>query len=98
MASLDRLARGLLLTELVSGMALTLKYFFKKKVTLNYPFERGPLGPRFKGSTRCAAIPMARNAASPASSAKRSAPPRPSPSRPSRARTDPAAPRATTST
>jgi NADH-quinone oxidoreductase subunit I len=49
MASLDRVARSLLLTELVSGMALTLKYFFKKKATLNYPYERGPLGPRFKG-------------------------------------------------
>ena len=49
MASLDRVARSLLLTEIVSGMALTLKYFFKKKVTLNYPYERGPLGPRFKG-------------------------------------------------
>ncbi len=49
MASLDRVARSLLLTEIVSGMALTLKYFFKKKVTLNSPYERGPLGPRFKG-------------------------------------------------
>ena len=49
MASLDRVARSLLLTEIVSGMALTLKYFFKKKATLNYPYERGPLGPRFKG-------------------------------------------------
>ncbi|MBM3587257.1 MAG: NADH-quinone oxidoreductase subunit NuoI [Alphaproteobacteria bacterium] len=49
MTSLDRVARSLLLWEIVSGMALTLKYFFKKKVTLNYPYERGPLGPRFKG-------------------------------------------------
>ena len=49
MASLDRVARSLLLTEIVSGMARTLKYFFKKKVTLNYPYERGPLGQRFKG-------------------------------------------------
>ena len=36
-SSLDRAAKSLLLSELVSGMALTLKYFFKKKVTLNYP-------------------------------------------------------------
>ena len=49
MATLDRVARSLLLAELVSGLTLTLKYFFKKKATLNYPFERGPLGPRFKG-------------------------------------------------
>ena len=49
MASLDRAARSLLLSELVSGMALTLKYFFKPKVTINYPYEKGPLSPRFKG-------------------------------------------------
>ncbi|WP_149537359.1 NADH-quinone oxidoreductase subunit NuoI [Siccirubricoccus phaeus] len=49
MATLDRLARGLLLSELVSGMALTLKYFFRPKVTINYPYEKGPLSPRFKG-------------------------------------------------
>jgi len=40
---------ALLLAELISGMALTLKYFFKPKVTINYPFEKGPLSPRFRG-------------------------------------------------
>ena len=30
-------------------MWLTLKYFFKPKVTLNYPYEKGPLSPRFRG-------------------------------------------------
>ncbi|HMB75754.1 MAG TPA: NADH-quinone oxidoreductase subunit NuoI [Kiloniellaceae bacterium] len=49
MASLDRSARTILLAELVSGMWLTLKYFFKPKVTLNYPYEKGPLSPRFRG-------------------------------------------------
>ncbi|MCI0752796.1 NADH-quinone oxidoreductase subunit NuoI [Teichococcus vastitatis] len=49
MASLDRMARSLLLTELVSGMALTLKYFFSKKSTINYPYEKTALSPRFKG-------------------------------------------------
>jgi NADH-quinone oxidoreductase subunit I len=49
MATLDRVARSLLLSELVSGMALTLKYFFKPKVTINYPYEKGPISPRFKG-------------------------------------------------
>ena len=41
--------RALLLVELISGMALTLKYFFKPNVTINYPFEKGPLSPRFRG-------------------------------------------------
>ena len=49
MAFLDRTARGLLLIEIVRGMWLTLRYFFKGKVTLNYPYEKGPLSPRFRG-------------------------------------------------
>jgi NADH-quinone oxidoreductase subunit I len=38
-----------LLGELCSGMFLTLKYMFKKPVTINYPFEKGKLSPRFRG-------------------------------------------------
>jgi NADH-quinone oxidoreductase subunit I len=49
MAFLDRTARSLLLGELVSGMSLTLSYFFRPKVTINYPYEKGPISPRFKG-------------------------------------------------
>jgi NADH-quinone oxidoreductase subunit I len=49
MIFLDRIARSFLLSELVSGMALTLRYFFRPKVTINYPHEKGPLSPRFKG-------------------------------------------------
>ena len=49
MASLDRAARSLLLGELLSGMWLTLKYFFRPKVTLNYPHEKGTISARFKG-------------------------------------------------
>ena len=39
----------LLLTEIARGMYLTFKYMFKKKATLNYPYEKGPLSPRFRG-------------------------------------------------
>jgi len=35
--------------ELLKGLALTLKYFFKAKVTLNYPYEKGKISPRFRG-------------------------------------------------
>ena len=45
----DRKIHNLLLVELISGMWLTLKYMFKPKVTLNYPYEKGPLSPRFRG-------------------------------------------------
>ncbi|MBI2707903.1 MAG: NADH-quinone oxidoreductase subunit NuoI [Proteobacteria bacterium] len=38
------------LTELCSGLFLTLKYMLvKKKVTLAYPYEKGTLSPRFRG-------------------------------------------------
>ncbi len=49
MAFLDRGARTALLGELVQGLWLTLKYMFKEPVTVNYPFEKGPLSPRFRG-------------------------------------------------
>ncbi|MDN5247924.1 MAG: NADH-quinone oxidoreductase subunit NuoI [Wolbachia endosymbiont of Tyrophagus putrescentiae] len=35
--------------ELIKGFAITLKYMFKPKVTLNYPMEKGPLSTRFRG-------------------------------------------------
>jgi NADH-quinone oxidoreductase subunit I len=49
MASLDRVARSLLLSELVSGMALTLKYFFKKKVTFELPVRDAARSPALQG-------------------------------------------------
>ena len=39
----------IVLGELCSGMILTLRYMFKKPVTINYPFEKGKLSPRFRG-------------------------------------------------
>jgi NADH-quinone oxidoreductase subunit I len=57
MASLDRTARAFLLSELVVGFALTLKYMFKPKVTVNYPYEKGPL--RYpNGEERCIACKL----------------------------------------
>ena len=39
----------LLLTELVKAFALTMRYFFTPKPTINYPFEKGHVSPRFRG-------------------------------------------------
>ena len=41
--------RSFLLLELGKGLFLTLMYFFKPKVTINYPYEKGSLSPRFRG-------------------------------------------------
>ena len=49
MIALDRVARSFLWRELISGFGLTLRYMFRRKVTLNYPYEKGPLSPRFRG-------------------------------------------------
>ena len=49
MAYLDRTARSLLLGELLAGLGLTLRYFFRPKATINYPYERTPISARFRG-------------------------------------------------
>lgn len=41
--------KSFVLFEIVQGMMLTLRYFFKPKVTINYPYEKSKLSPRFKG-------------------------------------------------
>ncbi len=49
MGWLARTAKTWLLWELVRGMMLTGKYLFRKKITVEYPEERTPLSPRFRG-------------------------------------------------
>ena len=44
-----RAAKYFLLQDFWVGMKLGLKYFFAPKATLNYPHEKGPLSPRFRG-------------------------------------------------
>ena len=46
---LDRAAKSLFLMEFVTGFVLAMRYFFRPKATLNYPFEKGPISPRFRG-------------------------------------------------
>jgi len=41
--------RAFLLFEIIKGLCLTLRYMFRTKVTINYPHEKGPLSPRFRG-------------------------------------------------
>ena len=44
-----QLIKSFTLWEFVKAHALTLKYFFKTKATINYPFEKNPISPRFRG-------------------------------------------------
>jgi NADH-quinone oxidoreductase subunit I len=49
MTILGRVGRSLLLSELIAGLGLTFRYLFRPRVTINYPYEKGPLSPRFRG-------------------------------------------------
>ncbi len=44
-----RLVDSFTLKELAQGMAVTLKHFFKPNITIQYPEERTPISPRFRG-------------------------------------------------
>ena len=43
---LDQPIRALFLREFVSAFFLSMRYFFRAKATINYPFEKGPVSPR----------------------------------------------------
>ena len=47
--NLPHLIKSFTLWEFLKAHWLTLKYFFKAKATINYPFEKNPLSPRFRG-------------------------------------------------
>ncbi len=49
MAGLSRYLKSLTLIELLRGLGLTGRYFFKPKVTVRYPEEKTPQSPRFRG-------------------------------------------------
>ncbi|GAA6142039.1 NADH-quinone oxidoreductase subunit NuoI [Hydrogenophaga sp. 5NK40-0174] len=47
--SLRDFFKSFMLWELGKGMALTGRYLFRKKVTIQFPEEKTPLSPRFRG-------------------------------------------------
>ena len=38
-----------MIRPLITGFMTTFRHMFKPKVTVNYPYEKGPLSPRFRG-------------------------------------------------
>lgn len=48
MDALQRL-KSFILIDILQGFWVTLRYFFKRKVTIDYPYEKGRLNPRFRG-------------------------------------------------
>ncbi|MDI7774464.1 NADH-quinone oxidoreductase subunit NuoI [Asticcacaulis sp. EMRT-3] len=49
---MSRIVQGFkaaLLMDFVGATGLAVKYMLKPKATINYPFEKGPISPRFRG-------------------------------------------------
>jgi len=49
MSAFVRFIKSLFLLELLGGMWVTGRYFFGRKITVQYPEERAPQSPRFRG-------------------------------------------------
>ena len=47
--SLGDFLRSFMLLELFKGLKVTGKYFFARKITIQFPEEKTPLSPRFRG-------------------------------------------------
>ncbi|MEY2776414.1 MAG: NADH-quinone oxidoreductase subunit [Pseudomonadota bacterium] len=49
MATISHFVKSFLLLELLQGLGVTLKNLFRRKITLQYPEEKTPMSPRFRG-------------------------------------------------
>jgi NADH-quinone oxidoreductase subunit I len=49
LATARDIVKSLLLTELLKGMMLTGRYMFSRKITVQFPEEKTPQSPRFRG-------------------------------------------------
>lgn len=49
MNAIKHFFKSFLFWELLQGMSVTGKYLFKRKITVQYPEEKTPLSPRFRG-------------------------------------------------
>ena len=48
-ATIKYYLKSFLFLELFKGLNVTGRYFFRKKVTVQYPEEKTPISPRFRG-------------------------------------------------
>ena len=48
-ARIAQAARGAALLDFIGAFGLAMGYMIRPKATINYPFEKGPLSPRFRG-------------------------------------------------
>ena len=46
---ISRFFKTILMTDFANGLLIAIKEMFKAKKTINYPFEKGKISPRFRG-------------------------------------------------
>ena len=49
MSAVTQTIKSLFLLEFVKAFGMSMRYFFAPKATINYPFEKNPQSPRFRG-------------------------------------------------
>src|SRR5262245_15174228 len=99
MSALAQAAKGRLLKDFVGAFFLSMRQFFRPKYTINYPHEKGPLSPRFRGEHALRRYPNGEERCIACKLCEAICPAQAIPSRPARAATTArVAPCATTST
>ena len=46
---ISRVFKTIFMLDFLGGLTIALQEFFKPKKTINYPFEKGKISPRFRG-------------------------------------------------
>jgi len=46
---ISRIIKTIFMADFVAGLLIAIKKIFKSKKTINYPFEKGKISPRFRG-------------------------------------------------
>ena len=47
--TLNRILKTIFMADFIAGLIIAVKEIFKAKKTINYPFEKGKISPRFRG-------------------------------------------------
>ena len=46
---ISRIFKTVFMIDFITGLLIAIKEIFKSKKTINYPFEKGKISPRFRG-------------------------------------------------
>jgi len=46
---INRVLKTIFMSDFISGLSIAVRKIFKSKKTINYPFEKGKISPRFRG-------------------------------------------------